>query len=112
MQEEKVTYSSIRDNDSYGSVGEFLKEAISDNSTLSIVSAYFTIHAYHHLKNNLNNINQLKFLFGEPSFIKSIDPGKVNTKDFQIEDNKLSIPLERRIKQRTISKECSDWIKE
>lgn len=107
-----MTYSSIRDNDSYGSVGEFLKEAISDNSTLSIVSAYFTIHAYHHLKNNLNNISQLKFLFGEPSFIKSIDPGKVNTKDFQIEDNKLSIPLERRLKQRTISKECSDWIKE
>lgn len=107
-----MTYSSIRDNDSYGSVGEFLKEAISDNSTLSIVSAYFTIHAYHHLKNNLNNISQLKFLFGEPSFIKSIDPGKVNTKDFQIEDNKLSIPLERRLKQRTISKECSNWIKE
>jgi len=107
-----MNYSSIRDNHSHGAVGDFLKEAISNNSTLSIVSAYFTIHAYHRLKDNLNNISQLKFLFGEPTFIKSMDPEKVNTKDFKIEDDKLSIPLERRLKQRTISKECSDWIKE
>ncbi|MFH1098290.1 MAG: hypothetical protein V1749_12480, partial [Candidatus Desantisbacteria bacterium] len=62
-----MDYSSIRDNHSNGCVGNFLKQAISNNSDVSIVSAYFTIYAYHHLKNNLDNINQLRFLFGDPA---------------------------------------------
>jgi superfamily II DNA or RNA helicase len=107
-----MNFSSIRDNHSCGAVGDFLKEAISNNSVLSIVSAYFTIHAYNQLKNNLDNINQLKFLFGEPTFLKSIDPTKVNARGFKIEDDKLSIPLNRRLEQKSISKECADWIKE
>ena len=107
-----MSYSSIRDNYSHGTVGDFLKEKITNNSTLSIVSAYFTIHAYHRLKDKLDDINQLKFLFGEPTFIKCIDPEKVNTKDFKIEDDKLSIPLDHRLEQKSISKECSEWIKE
>ena len=78
-----MSYSSIRDNHSHGAVGDFLKQAISHNSDVSIVSAYFTIYAYHHLKSNLDNIKGLRFLFGEPTFIKSLDPEKVNTRDFQ-----------------------------
>ncbi len=106
-----MSYSSIRDNHSHGTVGDFLKQTISNNSDVSIVSAYFTIYAYHHLKNNLDNINQLRFLFGEPTFIKSMDPDKVNTRDFKIEDDKIAIPIESRLTQKTIAKECSEWIK-
>ena len=35
--------SAIKDNRSRGKVGDFLKECIKDNSSLSIVSAYFTM---------------------------------------------------------------------
>ncbi|MBF0565663.1 MAG: DEAD/DEAH box helicase family protein [Nitrospirae bacterium] len=105
-------YSAIRDNHSNGTVGDFLKQEISANSDVSVVSASFTIHAYYQLKNNLDSINKLRFLFGEPTFIKSMDPDKVNTKDFKIEDDKIAIPLERRLTQKTIAKECSEWIKE
>ncbi|MFH2108541.1 MAG: helicase-related protein [Chrysiogenia bacterium] len=104
--------SAIRDNRTHGTVGDFLKQAILSNSDVSIVSAYFTIYAYHQLKNNLNGINNLKFLFGEPTFIKSMDPNKINNRDFKIEDDKLTIPLESRLTQKTVAKECSDWIKE
>lgn len=103
--------SFIRDNHSHGTVGDFLKQAVSKSSDVSIVSAYFTIYAYHRLKNNFNNINHLRFLFGEPTFIKAVDPEKVNTRDFKIEDDKLVIPLESRLTQKSISKECYDWIK-
>lgn len=98
--------SFIRDNRSFGSVGDYLKQVITANSDISIVSAYFTIYAYHQLKNNLDNINGLKFLFGEPTFIKSMDPNKTNVKDFKIEDDKLVIPLESRMTQRAIAKFC------
>src|SRR3990167_5489679 len=106
-----VSYSSIRDNHSHGTVGDFLKQSINQNSDISIVSAYFTIYAYHRLKSNLDNINQLRFLFGEPTFIKSLDPEKVNTRDFKIEDDKIVIPMESRLTQKAIAKECSGWIK-
>jgi len=38
--------SFIRDNHSNGTVGGFLKQSITKNSDVSIVSAYFTIYAY------------------------------------------------------------------
>ena len=106
-----MSYSSIRDNHTHGTVGDFLKEVISSNSNVSIVSAYFTIYAYHHLKKNLDSIDNLKFLFGEPRFIKSLDPDKTNTREFKIEDDKLSIPIEKRLCQKNIARECSEWIK-
>lgn len=106
-----VSHSSIRDNHSHGTVGDFLRQSISHNSDISIVSAYFTIYAYHRLKSSLDNIHQLRFLFGEPTFIKSLDPEKVNTRDFKIEDDKIVIPLESRLTQKAIARECSEWIK-
>ena len=84
-----MSYSSIRDNHSHGTVGDFLKQSILKNSEVSIVSAYFTIYAYHQLKNNLDEIKILKFLFGEPTFIKSLDPDKIHVRDFKIEDDKF-----------------------
>jgi hypothetical protein len=106
-----MSYSAIRDNHTHGNVGDFLKEAISSNSDVSIVSAYFTIYAYHHLKSNLDGINNLKFLFGEPTFIKSLDPDKINTRDFKIEDDKIAMPIEKRLCQKKIARECAEWIK-
>lgn len=106
-----MSNSAIKDNYKHGTVGEFLKEVISENSEVSIVSAYFTIYAYHKLKDNFDNIKKLNFLFGEPTFIKSLDPEKVNSREFKIEDDKLIIPLESRLSQKTMAKECSEWIK-
>jgi len=107
-----INLSSIRDNKNRGSVGQFLRENIKSDSDLSIVSAYFTIYAYSHLKNELDSISKLKFLFGEPTFIKALDPTKVNKRDFKIEDDKIVIPLESRLTQKAIAKECSEWIQQ
>ncbi len=105
-----MSSSVIRDNHSHGRVGDFLKQAISTNAEISIVSAYFTIYAYHYLKQNLDEINSLRFLFGEPTFIKSMDPDKTNMRNFRIEDDNLAIGLESRLTQKAVAKECSEWI--
>ncbi len=107
-----INLSSIRDNRNRGSVGDFLKENIKSESDLAIVSAYFTIYAYNQLKSELESINHLNFLFGEPTFIKSIDPTKTNKRDFKIEDDKIVIPIESRLTQKAIAKGCSRWINE
>ena len=53
--------SRIRDNSMYGTVADFLRDKIQDGSDLSIVSAYFTIYAFDKLKDELTNINGLRF---------------------------------------------------
>jgi len=107
-----MSNSSIRDNHKHGAVGKYLQENIKSNSVISIVSAYFTIYAYNQLKEQLNNINSLRFLFGEPTFIKELDPERKNGRDYQIADDNLIIPTESRLKQKVVAKECSDWIKD
>lgn len=107
-----MMYSSIRDNHAHDTVGDFLKEHLKDHSTVSIVSAYFTIFAYQHLKENLDNIDELRFLFGEPTFIKSIDPDKTNFREFKIEDDNLVIAIEKIIGQKAIARQCSQWLRD
>lgn len=103
--------SSILDNRERGKVGNLLNDKIELNSNLSIVSAYFTIYAYNAIKNKLDNISHLNFLFGEPTFLKSLDPNKKNSRDFQIVDDKLIIPIESRMTQKAVAKDCAEWIK-
>ena len=76
----------IRDNHHRGKVGDFLIEKISNDSELSVVSAYFTIYAYEALAGQLDQISNLRFLFGEPKFISSLDPEKTEKKSFKIEE--------------------------
>ncbi len=83
--------SGIRDNHSRGSVGEFLRDKIRDGSSLSVVSAYFTIYAYDALRAELDRIRSMRFLFGEPRFIRSIDPDRTDKKVFKIEDEGLTL---------------------
>lgn len=101
--------SKIRDNWHRGTVGEFLKSEIKDSPSLSIVSAYFTIYAYQALKDSLDQINGLRFLFGDPDFIKNLDPNNTGDKSFEILDTGLE--LKERLKQKPIAKACADWIK-
>ena len=104
--------SSIRDNHKRGSVGDFLKSKIEDGSSLSIVSAYFTIHAFQALKKSLIKIEELRFLYGEPRFIKSLDPEKTDKKAFKIEGEAEGLKFEDQLKQNWVAKECAAWIRE
>ena len=100
--------SGIRDNLERGSVGDFLKDKIQPGSNLSFVSAYFTIYAYAALQAELDSIEELRFLFGEPRFIKSLDPDRTDSKVFEILENGLQ--LHNQLQQRRVARECAAWI--
>jgi SNF2 family DNA or RNA helicase len=103
------TDSGIRDNHARGAVAGFLRDKIRNGSRLSIVSAYFTIYAYDALKECLDGIGRLEFLFGEPSFINRLDSTKAATKSFIIDATGLT--LGNRLQQKRVAKECADWIR-
>lgn len=60
------------------------------------------------MKDKLDNIENLQFLFGEPRFVKSLDPDKTDKKAYNLEDN--SMTLANRLSQKSAAKECMDWI--
>ena len=107
---EKSLFSShgIKDNRTRGKVADFLEARLLKGSRLSVVSAYFTIYAYEALRQELDGIESLQFLFGEPSFIHSLDPDKTDKKAFKIEDEGLS--LANRLQQKEVARRCAEWI--
>lgn len=102
--------SGIYDNYCRARVGDFLRNKISPGAELSIVSAYFTIYAYEALKAQLDQIEHLRFLFGEPRFVKAVDPDEDAKKAFRIEENELRM-LNQGLQQKRIARECADWIR-
>lgn len=100
--------SGLRDNHSRGTVADFLTAKIRDGSRLSVVSAYFTIYAYEALKQALDRIEHMDFLFGEPSFSNRLDPDKTEKKSFLIDADGLR--LANRLQQKRVAKECAEWI--
>jgi SNF2 family DNA or RNA helicase len=104
------TLYGIRDNHQRGRVFDFLAQRVTTNSAVLIVSAYFTIYAYDALATELDHIQHLRFLFGEPSFITALDPNKTDKKSFNIEDQGLD--LANRLRQRDVARRCAEWIQE
>ena len=100
--------TGIWDNHCRGNVGDYLRARIHDGADLSFVSAFFTIYAYEALKKELDRITLLRFLFGEPRFVQSLDPDKTQMKAFRIEEDKLAIA--NRLQQKRVAKDCADWI--
>ena len=102
--------SRIWDNRMYDTVANFLCDKVQDGASLSFVSAYFTIYAFHKLKDKLTNVKELRFLFGEPSFIHGMDPTKTDSKAFQLTEDGLD--LHNYLPQNEIAKACAKWIKD
>src|SRR5262245_4228486 len=104
-----ILNSGIKDNHTFGTVGDYLKANIKEGSSLSVVSAFFTIYAYDALKSWLKGIEHMDFLFGEPSFVKSLDPAKSEKKSFIIGADGLK--LANVLKQKKAARECAEWIR-
>src|SRR6185503_299794 len=100
--------SGLRDNHTRGTVAQFLQEKIHQGSFLSVVSAYFTIYAYDALRDSLDRIEHLDFLFGEPTFVNRLDPTKTASKSFILDASGLE--LANKLQQKRVARECAEWI--
>ena len=99
----------IRDNKEHGNVGDFLRDVVKEGSELSVVSAYFTIFAYYGLHKQFDAIKNMRFLFGEPTFING---SGTDVRKYNIEDDSIVISLNERFTQGRIARKCADWIRE
>ena len=91
-------------------IGEFLQQRIEPNSSLSVVSAYFTIYAYEALRVALGSIGGMRFLYGDPQSVGSMDPGADEVKAFRLAEDG-GIELKQALAQKPLARACAAWIR-
>lgn len=102
--------SGIRDNRERGAPHQFITERSGPGSRLSVVSAYFTTFAYEYLRNTLDSVEGMRFLFGEPRFLRDVNNGGLVPPAFALDEGGLR--LVEQIRQRTVAQRCANWIRE
>ena len=96
-----------------------LKVQLKAGGKLQIAAASFSIYAYEALKEELENIQELQFIFTSPTF-NSSETGKKEKREFFIPKlnrernlygSDYEIRLRNQLSQKAIARECADWIR-
>jgi ERCC4-related helicase len=98
-------------------LGDDLKSSINKSSKLSIAASIFSIYGFESLKKEFKGIKNLRFIFTDPTFIKT-DEKKKNARFFGINSieaqkaisgSSFEINLKNKLNGSTIAKECRKW---
>lgn len=96
-----------------------LKTTMQRGSKVFMAAASFSIYAFEALQNELEKIDELRFIFTSPTFNK--ERSKKQKREFYIPKlnrertlygSDFEIKLRNNLTQRAIAKECADWIRQ
>ena len=96
---------------------DFVAE-LKKGSKMSIAASCFSIYAYQELKKQLQDIDELRFIFTSPTFVA--EKNDKQKREFYIPrlgrerclyGSEFEIKLRNELSQRAIAKECAEWIK-
>lgn len=102
--------------------GDDLKESLQSGAKLKIAASCFSIYAYEALKNELEKIDSLEFIFTSPAFVphEVTDKMRKENREFHIPKlngerslcgSEFEIQLKNKLTQKAIARECADWIR-
>lgn len=94
-----------------------LRVTMQRDSRVSIAAACFSVYAYEELKAQLENIDELRFLFTSPTFLQE-KTAKARrefyiprrNREKALHGSEFEIRLRNDFSQKAISRECADWI--
>lgn len=98
-------------------VRDDLRKTIRKGSKVSIAAACFSMYAYQELKEQLEQVDEFRFIFTSPTFIK--EKAEKQKREFYIprlsRENSLygtefEIKLRNEMTQKAIAKECAQWV--
>ncbi len=99
-------------------VRDDLKERIKPRSKVSIAAACFSMYAYKELKNQLDKVDEFRFIFTSPTFIKEKDEKQKRefyiprlSRENSLYGTEFEIKLRNEMTQKAIAKECAEWIR-
>ncbi len=99
-------------------VKQDMEEMIQENSRLSIAAACFSIYAYKELKEQLEGIDELRFIFTSQAFTTEKAPKEKREffiprldRERSLYGTEFEVRLRNELSQKAIAKECADWIR-
>jgi hypothetical protein len=100
-------------------VKDDLAVTIEKDSRLSIAAACFSIYAYQVLKDQLDGIKELRFIFTSPAFVKEKAPKEKRefyiprlSRERSLYGTEFEVKLRNELSQKAIARECADWIRQ
>lgn len=99
-------------------VRDDMENTIKKGSKVSVAAACFSIYAYNELKMQLESVDEFRFVFTSPTFIK--EKTEKQKREFYIPrqsreqslyGTEFEIKLRNEMTQKAIAQECADWIR-
>ena len=99
-------------------VKDDLQVTIKKGSKISVAAACFSIYAFKELKKQLEAVDELRFIFTSPTFLKEKAPkasrefyiSRMN-RERSIYGTEFEVKLRNELTQKAIAKECAEWIR-
>ena len=95
-----------------------LQKQIQSGSKMSIAAACFSIYAYQTLKKQLEEIDELRFIFTSPTFVTEKTSKAQRefyiprlSRERSLYGTEFEVKLRNELTQKAIAKECADWIR-
>lgn len=96
-----------------------LSVEIKEGSKVSIAAACFSIYAFQELRNQLKDIDELRFIFTSPAFITEKTAKEKRefyiprlNRERSLYGTEFEVKLRNELSQKAIAKECADWIRQ
>lgn len=101
--------------------GEDLKKTLKPGAKLKLAASYFSIFAYEALKEELEQIEELQFIFTSPTFTVSEQSDRIKkerreyfipklNRERTLYGHEFEVLLRNKLTQRAIARECAEWI--
>ena len=99
-------------------VRDDLRAEIVRGSRVSIAAACFSMYAYQELRDQLASVEEFRFLFTSPTFIREKTAKEKRefyipriSRETSLYGTEFEVRLRNEMTQRAIAKECADWIR-
>lgn len=87
-------------------------------SKISVAAACFSMYAYQELKKQLESVEEFRFIFTSPTFVKKKAEKQKRefyiprlSREISLYGTEFEIKLRNEMTQRAIARECADWIR-
>ena len=99
-------------------VKDDLEKTVSKGDKISIAAACFSIYAYETLKEQLDSVEELRFVFTSPTFLQEKAPREKRefyipqlNRERSLYGTEFEVKLRNELNQKAIARECAEWIK-
>lgn len=99
-------------------VRDDMAATIAKGSKVSVAAACFSMYAYKELKKQLENVDEFRFIFTSPTFITEKTSKEKRefyiprmSRESSLYGTEFEIKLRNEMTQKSIAKECADWIR-